>query len=299
MRADMEIMSEAAAMPSSRVRAMPQLRGLPIRPAFRSLRFDVFGAIGIVLLVVLWWALTLVVAPSSLPAPVAVFRRISDDFVVADMLGYYGLPETGLFGSMVYTATNVFIAVGIGGILGTVLGLLTARVAVARAISDPLLNTVGTIPILVMAPFFLIWFGTGRWSAVLLVTTYVFVILYLFAQRAAENLDPVFENYARTFGAGTGDILRDVLIPGTLPQILGGIRIALAGAWGLEAIAELLGAQQGIGKIIEVLSGSLDVEGIFAALLVLGIVAVVADIIAGSVVGYITRWSTASKGGSP
>lgn len=296
MGADAKIMSGTAVMPPSRLRTVPQPRGQPIRPVLSILRFDVFGAIGIVLLIVLWWALTFVVAPSSLPTPYAVFRRIADDFVVADMLSYYGLPETGLFGSMVYTATNVFIALAIGGVIGTILGLLTARVAVARAISDPLLNTFGTIPILVMAPFFLIWFGTGRWSAVLLVTTYVLVILYLFAQRAAENLDPVFENYARTFGAGTGDILRDVLIPGTLPQILGGIRIALAGAWGLEAIAELLGAQQGIGKIIEVLSGSLDVEGIFAALLVLGIVAVVADVIAGVVVGYITRWSTASKG---
>lgn len=296
MRADAEIVNGTAVVPPFRPRAAPQLRGSPIRPLFRSFRIDVFGAIGIVLLVALWWGLTFVVSRSSLPTPLAVFHRIADDFVVADMLSYYGLPETGLFGSMVYTATNVLFALAIGGVIGAVLGLLTARVPLARAISDPVLNTVGTIPILVMAPFFLIWFGTGRWSAVLLVMTYVLVILYLFAQRAAENLDPVYENSARTFGAGTGDILRDVLIPGTLPQILGGIRIALAGAWGLEAIAELLGAQQGIGKIIEVLSGSLDVEGIFAALLVLGIVAVVADMIAGAVVGYITRWSGTTKG---
>src|SRR5690606_22564697 len=153
----------------------------------------------------------------------------------------------------------------------------TARLPLMRAICDPVVNTVGTIPILVMAPFFLIWFGTERWSALFLVMIYVFVILYIYAQRAAENLDPVYEENALTFGASTGDIVRDVLIPGTLPQILGGIRIALAGAWGLEAIAELLGSQQGIGKIIELLSGSLDVEGIFAALLLLGCVALAVD----------------------
>lgn len=296
MRADSESMSGTAVASPSLLRVMLPLRGLSIRPVLRTLQFDALGAVGLILMIGLWWMLTFIVAPSSLPTPVAVFHRVVDDFAVADMLAYYGLPETGLFGSMVYTAINVFIAVGAGGILGTVLGLLTARVPVARAIFDPLLNTVGTIPILVMAPFFLIWFGTGRWSAVLLVTTYVLVILYLFAQRSAENLDPVYEDSARTFGARTGDIIHDILVPGTLPQVLGGIRIALAGAWGLEAIAELLGAQRGIGKIIEVLSGSLDVEGIFAALLFLGIVAVVSDLIAGAIVGYITRWSPASKG---
>ena len=65
-------------------------------------------------------------------------------------------------------------------------------------------------------------------------------------------------------------MLRDILIPGTVPEILGGFRIALAGAWGLEAVAELLGSQSGIGKVLEVLAGATDPQGIIATLLVLG-----------------------------
>ena len=256
---------------------------------------DLLGLLGVALAIVIWWALTFVVSTTALPPPGAVLNRIANDFLIADQLSYYGLPETGLLGSMLYTATNVLIAVVAGSLIGTVLGLITARVPIVRAVLDPILNTIGTIPILVMAPFFLIWFGAGGWSALLLVTLYVVIILYLFAQRAADNLDPVYEESARTLGASTGDILRDVLIPGTLPQILGGIRIALAGAWGLEAIAELLGAQQGIGKIIELLSGSLDMEGIFAALIALGIVAVLADFLAGRAVGFATRWHASSS----
>lgn len=257
-------------------------------------RVDLLGLLGVALAVLVWWTLTFVASSTALPSPAAVFNRIGEDFLVADQLSYYGLPETGLLGSMLYTATNVLIAVVAGSLVGTVLGLITARVPVVRAVLDPILNTIGTIPILVMAPFFLIWFGAEGWSALLLVTLYVTIILYLFAQRAADNLDPVYEDSARTLGAGTGDILRDVLVPGTLPQILGGIRIALAGAWGLEAIAELLGAQQGIGKIIEVLSGSLDMEGIFACLIALGVIAVIADFLAGRAVGFATRWHTSS-----
>src|SRR5262249_26961837 len=140
-----------------------------------------------------------------------------------------------------------------------------------RAVLDPILLTMGTIPILVLAPFFLIWYGVGRVSAVLLVAIYVAVILYVFAQRAADNLGPVYEASEYTLGATPGRVVRDILIPGTVPQILGGVRIALAGAWGLEAIAELLGAQYGIGKIVQVLAGATDVEGNFAALIVLGL----------------------------
>lgn len=268
--------------------------GLPIRRLFsgRGLSFDPLGLLGVLLAFLLWWALSLVISPSVLPSPGAVIERVRQDFFEARVLSYYGLPATGLLSSITYTATNVVLSVVIGGAIGTVLGLVSARVALARAILDPILTTVGTIPILVMAPFFLIWFGTSRLSALLLITIYVVVILYIYAQRAADNLDPVYEDNARTFGATRGTILRDVLIPGTLPQILGGIRIALAGAWGLEAIAELLGAQQGIGKIIEVLAGSLDNQGIFAALLVLGIVAAGTDALAGAAVRRAMRWNT-------
>ena len=256
----------------------------------RSLRFDPFGLMGVVIVVFLWWALSQVLSPSILPPPIAVAQRIGRDFFVARVLSFYGLPETGLLSSMLYTATNVVGSVFVGGLIGTICGLISARVPLVRAIIDPILTTVGTIPILVLAPFFLIWFGTGRAGGLLLITIYVVVILYVYAQRAADNLDPVYEDNARTLGATGRAILREILVPGTLPQILGGIRIALAGAWGLEAIAELLGAQEGIGKIVEVLAGSLDNEGIFACLVVLGLVAVVTDALTGAAVRHATRW---------
>ena len=259
-----------------------------------KLRFDSLGFLGIAIALLLWWGLSFFVSSSILPPPGAVAGRIGRDFFVAKVLAYYGLPETGLLSSMRYTATNVIVSVLLGGVFGTVAGLITARMPLARAILDPILTTVGTIPILVLAPFFLIWFGTDRLSALMLITIYVVVILYVYAQRAADNLDPVYEDNARTLGGSDRRILVDVLIPGTLPQILGGLRIALAGAWGLEAIAELLGAQQGIGKIVEVLAGSLDNEGIFACLVVLGCVAVITDALAGAAVRHATRWNANS-----
>jgi ABC-type nitrate/sulfonate/bicarbonate transport system permease component len=257
--------------------------------------FDPLWLAGSALVILVWWAASKAAPSAMFPGPDSVVARIAQDFVIAPELAFYGLANVGLLNSMIYTGENVAIAMLIGTAVGTIAGLLAARFRLIGAVLEPIAMTAGTVPILVAAPFFLIWFGVGRASAVLLVTLYVAVILYVFAQRAADNLDPVYEDAARTLGASDRRIVHDVLLPGTVPQILGGIRIALAGCWGLEAIAELLGAQHGIGKIIEVLAGATDVQGIFAALFVLGIVAVVCDMLAALGIARIAAWSVAAN----
>jgi len=275
--------------------------GLPVEtPRLRTSRtgllrwarsVDVFGLLGLVLLVASWWLVTRVVSRTAVPLPQDVFRRVGEDFFSAPELALYGVGQNGLLDSMIYTVENVLLAVAVGGTVGTLSGLSSARIRIVREVIDPIVLTAGTIPILVTAPFFLIWFGVERVSGILLVVLYVSTILYIFAQRAADNLDPVYEDAARTLGASRRHMTRDVLIPGTVPEILGGIRIALAGAWGLEAIAELLGLPNGIGKIIQVLAQQTDAEGIMAALVFLGAVAVVFDGLTAAGFRWLTRWS--------
>jgi ABC-type nitrate/sulfonate/bicarbonate transport system permease component len=274
-------------------------RGPAGRRGLRALiaAVDPMRLVGVVALIAVWQALATAMPAALLPPPGAVAARVGSDFFSAPELSFYGLTDASLFGSMLYTAANVAIALVIGAAIGIVAGLASARFGFVRAVIDPIMLTAGTIPILVAAPFLLIWFGVGRASAVALVAFYVVVILYLFAQRAADNLDPVYEESARTLGATRRRMLADILLPGTVPEILGGIRIALAGAWGLEAIAELLGSQQGMGKIIEVLAGGTDAEGIMAALLVLGLVAMGADALAAASIARLAAWSAAAQPG--
>jgi len=294
-----ELSALAAAQPIAAPDLGPRITVASARPRRWQVpqNIDPLQIAGSVLFVLLWFLLATAAPSSSLPTPQSVAARLASDFFAAPELAFYGLPDASLFTSMIYTGENVALAMLIGTLVGTLGGLLTARFGTMRAILEPIVMTAGTVPILVAAPFFLIWFGVGRASAVLLVTLYVAVILYVFAQRAADNLDPVYEDAARTLGADERRIVRDVLLPGTVPQILGGIRIALAGCWGLEAIAELLGSQYGIGKIIEVLAGATDVQGIFAALIVLGAAAVVCDTLAAYGISRIAAWSLATRPG--
>jgi ABC-type nitrate/sulfonate/bicarbonate transport system permease component len=255
-------------------------------------RVDVLGLLGVVFFVLVWYGLTYVIPRFSLPLPQSVAARIGHDFFSSPELAAYGVGGNGLAANLLYTAVNVVIAVGIGSTLGVVIGLVSARVGAFRAIVDPIVLIGGTVPILVAAPFFLIWFGTSRMSSVLLVTLYAMFILIVFSQRAAENIDPVYEQSALTLGASRFQVLRD-LFPGTIPEILGGVRIAFAGAWGLEAIAELLGLPSGLGKVVQVLSTQTDSEGIFAVVMLLGIVAVILDGIIVYVMRSFFRWRAA------
>lgn len=256
---------------------------------------DPMRVVGATLFVAAWQAATWALPPILLPTPLGVVKRAATDFWSAPSLSYYGVAEANLYANLIYTAENVVIAVVIGTAIGVASGLFSARFSIFRALIDPIMMTAGTVPILIAAPFLLIWFGVGRASAVSLVIFYVTVILYLFAQRAASNLDPVFEQYARTLGATKRQMVGDILVPATVPEILGGLRIALAGAWGLEAISELLGSQSGLGKVLEVLAGATDPQGIMAVLLLLGVTAILADALVAFAIARVAAWSAPAR----
>jgi ABC-type nitrate/sulfonate/bicarbonate transport system permease component len=286
--------AEAVATPPSQREAWSLhdlLRG--VSKALAAL--DPFRLAGALLFIAVWEVASVFVSPIILPGPLSVLRRAATDFWSAPALSYYGVEDPSLAGNLAYTAENVATAAVIGAVIGVTLGLLSARVWFVRAAMDPVMMTAGTVPILIAAPFLLIWFGVGRASAVSLVAFYIVVILYVSAQRAALNLDPIYENSALTLGAHRGRMLRDILIPGTIPEILGGFRIALAGSWGLEAVAELLGSQSGIGKVLEVLAGATDPQGILATLLVLGVAAILTDGLAATLIARFAAWRFAGS----
>ena len=279
--------------------SVPPATRLGIRGSLRRgiVAIDPLRFLGLVLFVLAWHALSLFFQPIILPPPLAVLTRLIADFWDAPALSYYGVAEPNLYANLIYTAENVALAVFCGAAIGVVSGLVSARVSLFRAVVDPIMSTAGTVPILVAAPFLLIWFGVGRASAVGLVIFYVTVIMYLFAQKAASNLNPIYEEFARTLGAGPRRIIVDLLLPATVPEILGGLRIALAGAWGLEAVSELLGSQEGIGKVLEVLAGATDPEGIMATLLLLGFVAISVDAALAWIVARIASWNAGLQSG--
>jgi ABC-type nitrate/sulfonate/bicarbonate transport system permease component len=202
-----------------------------------------------------------------------------------------GLPEGGYLPHLLSTTLTVLAGIAVGGVVGTATGLASATNGTARQIFAPLVAILGTVPILVAAPFFLIWFGLAESSKVILVGFYSGVVLHIYAERSLDNLNPRFREYAETLGAGRRLTLWAVVLPGVLPELFGGFRTALGAAWGLATIAELLGALHGVGRVIIATWAVYDIAAMMAAILMLALIATVLDSTVMALRRWVTRWA--------
>ncbi len=248
-------------------------------------------AAGIALFFLVWTLAALILPPSRLASPHAVLRDIARNFFLSPRLGVFGLGRVGYFDLMLYTSRNVLAGLALGGAVGILLGTLSAKLEWLRLVVDPIVLVLGTVPVLIAGPLFLLWFGIVPFTQVLLVALYSAVMMALFSQKAVENLDPIYERAAMTAGAGLFDRVRHILVPGTLPEIVGGLRIALASAWGLETFAEIMGAPSGIGQAIKALMNVNNVSGMMACVALVAVTAIATDLILVLVARYLNRWA--------
>ena len=157
------------------------------------------------------------------------------------------------------------------------------------------MSTFGTVPILVAAPFFLIWFGLVGAAQAILVSFYTTVIMHIYSIQAVRNLHPKYVEYASTLGADSRAIFLRVVLPGAVPEMFGGLRVAFAAAWGLAAIAELLGSRYGVGYVVLTFESVYDISNIMAIILYLGLLALVMDWAIVRLRGFVTRWAETGK----
>jgi ABC-type nitrate/sulfonate/bicarbonate transport system permease component len=249
---------------------------------------------GVVAAIGIWQLASMLVGNFTLPSPAVILRTITINFFRSSYLASHGLfGGVGYLPHLEYSVQNVLLGVVLGTVVGVVLGLSSIRFPIIGEIVGPITASLGAAPIVVAAPFFLIWFGVVATAQVLIVTFYTGLLMYIYSRRAGDNVMPEYVESAQTLGAGPWLIFRRIYVPATVPELIAGFRIALAGAWGLESIAELLGAQRGAGLLIKFYASAFVVEGMLALIVLLGIVAVVFDRLAVLGAHYFTRWAEA------
>ncbi|MCW3014420.1 MAG: binding--dependent transport system inner rane component family protein [Solirubrobacterales bacterium] len=247
-------------------------------------------AAGFALLVAIWAAASTQFLAVQLPRPELVLQALSDNLITAPSLSLQGL-QGGYLSNVGYTVANTLVAGLVGGSVGFFVGAASARVQVVRNASSPVLLLFGTVPDLVLAPFLLIWIGPGRAAQFVIVAFFCFVILAISTQNAALRLPTRYEESAATLGAGPAHRFRTIVLPATIPAIIGAARIALGTAWGLQCAGELLGSERGVGRVV-VLSQQLSfTAGTIAVILLLGAVAVAVDTALVLALRTLCRWS--------
>jgi ABC-type nitrate/sulfonate/bicarbonate transport system permease component len=252
------------------------------------------AGIGGVLVAILVWYLASSAMGTRLPPPHEVVENAIANLFSSDRLPGIGLPRGGYMPHLLFTAYNVLLGGVVGALAGISAGLASSENRIIADVLDPIMSTLGTIPIVILAPFFLMWFGLSGVPQVALVAIYTATVLYLFAFRGAKNLPPAFMDYAATLGSSATQRFFSVRFPGVLPEIFGGLRIAFSAAWGLSAVTEMLGGRFGSGRVLVALRSVYDLTGIMAVVLLLGAFAIVLDCAIVAIRLYVLRWASFS-----
>ncbi|MFZ0610437.1 MAG: ABC transporter permease [Xanthobacteraceae bacterium] len=161
----------------------------------------------------------------------------------------------------------------LGLMVGICGGVLMARSRFAATVLDPYIIGINGLPRVALGPFFIVWFGIGILSKVLLAVSIVFVVVLFNTREGIESIDPDLVDALRSMRASRWQMLRHVLIPSLIPWLLAatkiGIGLALTGA----VVGELVGASAGLGWYITNSLNVIDMTGAVTALLIMAVVA--------------------------
>lgn len=167
-----------------------------------------------------------------------------------DLVDAYGLYSDSILSHIGVTLMRLIVGFVVGSIVGIVIGLLMSASRQVNLFFAPIVNSLRPIPIVALVPLFILWFGIGETGKILLIAFGCFVILIVETLEAVKQVSPIFVDAARTLGATRWQIFRTVIIPGIVPSLVAGIRVAAAASFGLVVASEFLGAQSGLGYMI-------------------------------------------------
>jgi NitT/TauT family transport system permease protein len=211
-----------------------------------------------VLLVAWEVAATTLTTPFWISQPSRVFERI------------VSLTASGLlFWHVWATLQAALLGLALGGVVGVALGLLLGAHPRVAAILDPLLMGLNSLPRVALAPLFIIWFGIGLPSKVILAFSLVVFPVLINAYQGVRGVDTTLVDMLRTMQASPWQIARRVTIPSTLPWIFAGLRIGLGMSLIGAVVGELVGSSRGVGYYVEAAAANFDTTGVFAGLVIL------------------------------
>jgi len=250
-----------------------------------------WGGLGLGAALAVWWALALWLGPSRLPTPPQQLAALAEVVTYSPVLAAQPRGSGRLLADLVYTTTWCVAGVLVGSALGVAVGLSMGWSPVVRSLLAAPIEVFRTVPPLAALPFVLMWLGPSAATQFLVLVFYSFLRLVINAVEAIRNVPPVFSQYSRTLGATRGQAFRTVVLPAIVPELVGGLRVALAAAWGLEIVAELLGSPAGIGKLFAYLVPLLRPDLIIALIVWVTLVAVALDqLVLVPLVRRATRW---------
>jgi len=245
------------------------------------------STVTVVTLLVLWWLASHLhwVPPLFLPTPEVVAQRLYEsatgqltDAPLAEHFGWSMFRVFTAFIAACLTAIPVGIAMGVSRIL--------------RGVFDPPIEFYRPLPPLAYLPLIVIWFGIDELSKVLLIYLACFAPLAMTARAGVRSVSQEQIHAAYSMGASKQQVIRHVVVPAAMPEILTAMRIAIGFGWTTLVAAEMVAANKGLGQMVLNASNFLRTDIVIMGIIVIGVVAYLFDLL----MRYVERIAVPWKG---
>jgi NitT/TauT family transport system permease protein len=173
---------------------------------------------------------------------------------------------------------------------GIVVGLLLGQVRYLAEVFSPFIKATNALPRIVLGSIFVVWLGLGTPSKVLLASVLVFFVVFFNAFQGVREVDGNLINNARILGASRLAVIRNVVLPSALTWIIASLHVAFGFAVIGAIVGEFLGAQKGLGLVISNAQNNFDANGVWAAMLIIMVIALTAEYLIGALEHRLLAW---------
>jgi len=262
----------------------PKPRRSKAERTIRRIGWNLLPPLTFVAMVVLWWAVVeLFKIPSYLlPGPKSVFARLITDAGILWMHSQV-------------TLTEIVLGFGITIVTAIPLGLLIALSPLSKQLVYPPIMLMQLVPKIAVAPLFLVWLGFGIESKVLLTVLLTFFPLLIASISGFQILDDRLLYLTKSMGATGWQTFRYLRFPAALPVIFSGLKTSATIAATAAIVAEFVGANKGLGYVLLRGTSTMDIELVFAVLVVLTLIGVAINYIVEFCEWAMTPWQRAKN----
>ena len=265
------------------------------------------SAVTIVLILGSWWLVTQLelIRPLFLPSPEAViskFNRIAcTEYYFEKLLTVvgarteveaecHGFSEHTLHEHILWSLYRVFSSFFLAVVTAIPIGLAMGMSRLARGVFDPPIEFYRPIPPLAYLPLTIIWFGIGESGKLFLIYLACFAPIAINARAGVRSVSIEQIHAAYSMGGSRQQVVRQVVLKAALPEILTGMRVAIAFGWTTLVAAEMVAAKAGIGVMVLNAARFLATDIVFLGIVVIGAVAFVFDLLMRKIERALVPW---------
>lgn len=187
--------------------------------------------------------------------------------------------DGSLWKHIIASFSRVLRGFAIGAVAGTGLGLLIGLYFRLNQLFVALIGILRPIPPIALIPLFIMWLGIDEASKIAIVTVGAFWPVLLNTIAGVQSTDPKLIEVAQIFGKNKLSILKDIILPSTVPSLFTGLRLSISTAWSCVVAAEMIAADKGVGYLIMFARQMSRPAELFVGIISIGVIGLLIDIL--------------------